>query len=735
MIKTILCATFCLFFFGVPAHSASWWNNYAQCGQANGVPTDVAPTSGRCSTGKASAVTGTGPWSWSCYTRLSTAFCAAPFASTPINGACGSASGVAVTTAPTTGLCSAGTATTVTGSGPWAWTCNGSNGGTNASCSAPIVASTPVNGVCGSANGVAVTTAPTAGLCTAGTATAVSGTGPWTWGCSGSNSGASASCSAPVAASNRLNLGINIGQINYYNNQFLYADVSNVFAGNNGPWDTANGSAAAPLDSTGAPTVAAYTYITASYPAVPMTLSWSGTGSVLPDPACKVGALTTSGGVNTQTVTCPQVATGSNPAAAPVFYQFRATPPVTNIHLTLPASASSGMFTSDFINRLASFSTIRFMDLLNTNFGMDGVSINPVQNWSQRTWPSSGSRYQPQGVAYEDIIALANQTGKAIWINIPVLATDDYVCRLARLLRYGEPGDKSNSACSTSAAGSGTETPLNSNVTIYIEQANEVWNWIFPATAQLYCWANGGPASGNSCPVGTTPTSTMGKAALVTAPWTGGFSGDPNGKATAYGMFLTKRNHDIFTQVFGSQAGQIKTVYNAQSGNTGYYVPYLQFMTTNYGAVNGYISVLAVAPYLSLSNGNDISSVGTIFSDLNAVLADTSANGMGAEFSGDLATAQQFSMSLAAYEGGQDLSGNNTTVCAAQTDPSMNTLYKTYFNLWAQKVGSSTLFNHYAFAGTCTSVGQWGALVNQADQCSQKWAALMSLTGGPACTP
>jgi hypothetical protein len=54
------------------------------------------------------------------------------------NGECGSADLVPVSSAPTTGLCSAGTATPVSGSGPWTWMCTGSNGGTTASCSAPV---------------------------------------------------------------------------------------------------------------------------------------------------------------------------------------------------------------------------------------------------------------------------------------------------------------------------------------------------------------------------------------------------------------------------------------------------------------------------------------------------------------------------------------------------------------------------------------------------------------------
>jgi hypothetical protein len=56
----------------------------------------------------------------------------------PTNGSCGTVHGTNRTSAPstTTEKCSAGTASSVSGSGPWTWTCAGSNGGTNASCSA-----------------------------------------------------------------------------------------------------------------------------------------------------------------------------------------------------------------------------------------------------------------------------------------------------------------------------------------------------------------------------------------------------------------------------------------------------------------------------------------------------------------------------------------------------------------------------------------------------------------------
>jgi hypothetical protein len=68
-------------------------------------------------------------------------------------------------------------------------------------CSDKLASTTPVNGQCGPANGGMTSTAPTTGLCTVGTASAVSGSGPWTWSCAGSNGGNLASCTASVGGS------------------------------------------------------------------------------------------------------------------------------------------------------------------------------------------------------------------------------------------------------------------------------------------------------------------------------------------------------------------------------------------------------------------------------------------------------------------------------------------------------------------------------------------------------
>lgn len=170
------------------------------CGSANASTFTAAPSAGLCSTGSASAVTGTGPWSWSCFgtNNGKNASCSANIAPTALNGSCGSANGMTLSSAPSASLCQIGNASAVSGSGPWTWSCSGGNGGSNASCSA-LKAAVPVNGSCGSAQGASFVSAPASGLCAQGTPTAVSGAGAWNWSCTGSDGGSTATCNAKFA--------------------------------------------------------------------------------------------------------------------------------------------------------------------------------------------------------------------------------------------------------------------------------------------------------------------------------------------------------------------------------------------------------------------------------------------------------------------------------------------------------------------------------------------------------
>jgi len=111
------------------------------------------------------------------------------------DGVCGSSNSSYFYTAPTTNLCSYGTSTGASGSGPFTWTCVGTNSGATVSCSA----TKKTDGVCGSSNGQGFTEEPTTNLCSTGDASSiVSGSNSWAWSCSGTNTGLASYCSAVV---------------------------------------------------------------------------------------------------------------------------------------------------------------------------------------------------------------------------------------------------------------------------------------------------------------------------------------------------------------------------------------------------------------------------------------------------------------------------------------------------------------------------------------------------------
>ena len=77
----------------------------------------------------------------------------------PILGACGASNGITVPTVPTENICSTGTASAISGSGPWHWTCAGSNSGIDATCTTDIQTYTIVTSVTGG-NGTVNCTSP-----------------------------------------------------------------------------------------------------------------------------------------------------------------------------------------------------------------------------------------------------------------------------------------------------------------------------------------------------------------------------------------------------------------------------------------------------------------------------------------------------------------------------------------------------------------------------------------------
>ena len=129
--------------------------------------------------------------------------------------------------------------------------------------------------------------------------------------------------------------------------------------------------------------------------------------------------------------------------------------PVRNVRFLLPGTESSYQtepFHPAWLGHLAPFSTLRFMDWGRTN-------SSRLRHWADRPRENDYT-YTIDGIPYEWMIRLCNQTGKDAWVCIPHAADSQYIVNMARLFRDS----------------------LDPSLTLYVEYSNEIWNWIFEQT-------------------------------------------------------------------------------------------------------------------------------------------------------------------------------------------------------------------------------------------------------------
>ena len=162
---------------------------------------------------------------------------------------------------------------------------------------------------------------------------------------------------------------------------------------------------------------------------------------------------------------------------------------ITNLYVMQPTTLGGStdpqpgtLFTNAALAMAAQYDTLRLMGFTDTNGSL-------VSNWSDRTIPadeiwngwaitggSGVSTGDPStagaGVPWEVCIALANETGKDLYINIPSNASLAYITDLADLFAFGSDGVNAY----TSPQADPVWAPLNSNLKVYIEFSNEIWN-------------------------------------------------------------------------------------------------------------------------------------------------------------------------------------------------------------------------------------------------------------------
>lgn len=312
-------------------------------------------------------------------------------------------------------------------------------------------------------------------------------------------------------------------------------------------------------------------------------------------------------------------------------------------------------FSPLLLEKLQPFGTLRFMDWTNTNAQTD-------VEWANRTL-STYRTYTSNGVAWEETIRLANTLGKNVWINIPHLASDDYVTKLAQLF----------------------QSKLEPHLTVYVEYSNEVWGTLFP----------GGQYAQNQGVL------------LKLAPT------DPTQARFCYLGLRTNQISTIWRGVYGN-SNRLKMVVSTQAVNADTTRRILACQNTS-----SYVDGVAIAPYLSITL-SDSMNFSSIISGLNAqipLLSNTIKT--------HLAYTNSYNISLFCYESGQGLVGSTTTQTnlqiGVQTTTDMRQIYLSYHEMLFNN--SIVLANHYTDSVHYTQYGSWGLFqyIDERLNSSMKW--------------
>jgi len=377
----------------------------------------------------------------------------------------------------------------------------------------------------------------------------------------------------------------------------------------------------------------------------------------------------------------------------------------------MPGAGATQTFTTQFEQALAPFRVVRFMDFLRTN-------DNPVRSWNERTLVGSGTQGSPKGAAYEYAIAVANQLGKHIWINVPVHADDAYVRSLATLLKARlAPGRE-----------------------VYVEYSNELWNFQFTQSTDNMNLAVAEAIAGDT---------TLTKGQACTRALFDTYAGECNPYWAGYYRVgkRTVRISQIFREVWGAEAmnKQVRVVYATQFANPGIAEQVLKNIATYRGAPASLIYGVATAPYFYLDETLAASTSATkaqILQSLDNSLAlenepffaaGVRVNGSfvrqpytGGNYTGasHKALADHYGIKSLAYEGGPDLrqnAANALAKIAANRDAQMGTFVQREVAQWFGC--GNDLFMHFNLSSSWDRYGYWGLTNDPTDLAAAKYQA------------
>lgn len=312
------------------------------------------------------------------------------------------------------------------------------------------------------------------------------------------------------------------------------------------------------------------------------------------------------------------------------------------------------IFRQSFVEKVAPFYAIRYMDLFHTN-------DHPNGNWSLRSKKTSATQTDSVGMSYDWAIAMSNKLQKHAWVNIPHLADSSYIASMAKLFHDS----------------------LNPALNVYVEYSNEVWNSGF----RQYSWINNG--SNHPAWWGPNPL----RNATYNQPQNSGLH--------------FKRVFEIWKKVFAADSARVIRVLATQTVSP--------WVTNNLISVVGdKFDLLSPACYfgISPSQASTYTSASTATDVINMITADFYNNTYPGMLENE-AIAASLNKNLAFYEGGQHVSayGNGSNpglpaFYAAQSDYGMYQLYNKVLDTLRER--RYNLFMAYHIAGENSRYGSWG---------------------------
>jgi len=351
------------------------------------------------------------------------------------------------------------------------------------------------------------------------------------------------------------------------------------------------------------------------------------------------------------------------------------------------------IFTDEFLTALKPFRVIRFMGFLHSN------NTNPVYpevvEWSERRLPSHATQQRigkTAGFAWEYAIEICNLSGKDMWINIPVAATEDYIRNLAELLKE----------------------KLKPELRLYVEINNEVWNPGFTqyrynmAAAVAEVEAGGSPLNADIPGIG---------------------SGDRNEwhrRRHAKGLVDAIR---IFGEVFGPEEinQRIRSVHSWWTIYPAEYRRVLEWVRHVYGDPSNHFYAIAKTQYFNAARAPADATVEQILEAMKA----NSDNGR--RYTQELRrVADDFQLRLFAYEGGPDNGGGSTVNVGnrilanrseAMADLMKYDLRENWFNLGGE------LHMYLELVGPYSRFGCWGQTEDIINLNTPRMRAIYELVG------